>query len=210
MKKWSSHSPENSSDCPIWTPENLQVSPAGLKPMTSSVLCPHQLRNQATNMTVTDQSVGLVCSRERNYEWKKCLWGVVESRRSHPNFFRCSYETITEIIHQMWRSFLKFISQPHFTNISSTHQRNRLGQQIDPLTYEWRDSSVDKNSAPASQKVMGWNPVEDIQNFPGAHMRQSLRLCSKCEDHYFNSSLNHTSQTFLSVVLVYESIAKAR
>ena len=128
------------NDCLIWTSEKFQVSSTGFEPMTSSVRCPHQLSNQAAKMTVTGQSVGLVCSRERNYGWKKCLWSVVESRRRHLNFFRCSYETITEIIHQVWGSFLKFISQPNFTNISSTHQGNRLGQQIDPLTYEWRDS----------------------------------------------------------------------
>ena len=32
-------------------------------------------------------------------------------------------------------------------------------------------------------------------------MRQSLRLSSKCEDHFFNSSLNLTSQTFLSLLV---------
>ena len=32
-----------------------------------------------------------------------------------------------------------------------------------------------------------------------AHMRQSLRLSSKCEDHFLNSSLNRISQTFFSL-----------
>ena len=35
-----------------------------------------------------------------------------------------------------------------------------------------------------------------------SHLRQLLRLFSKCEDHFFNSSLNHTSQTFLSLICV--------
>ena len=32
-------------------------------------------------------------------------------------------------------------------------------------------------------------------------MRHSLRLSSKCKDHFFNSSLNHTSRTFVSLML---------
>ena len=44
---------------------------------------------------------------------------------------------------------------------------------------------------------MGSNPVEATWKFLGAHMRHLLRLSSKCEDHFFNSSLNRTSQTFL-------------
>ena len=38
-------------------------------------------------------------------------------------------------------------------------------------------------------------------------MGQSLRLSSKCEDHFFNSSLNHTSSTFLSLI---DNIVKER
>ena len=34
--------------------------------------------------------------------------------------------------------------------------------------------------------IMGSNPVGDTWNFSGAHMRQSLRLSSKCDDHFFN------------------------
>ena len=33
-------------------------------------------------------------------------------------------------------------------------------------------------------------------------MRQSLRLSSNCGDHFFNSCLNHASQTFLSKATV--------
>ena len=32
-------------------------------------------------------------------------------------------------------------------------------------------------------------------------MKQFLKLSSKCEDHFFNSSLNRTSQTFLSIII---------
>ena len=45
-------------------------------------------------------------------------------------------------------------------------------------------------------------PMKTPENVSGAHIRQSLSLSSKCEDHFFMSSLNHTSKTFLSKMLV--------
>ena len=48
-----------------------------------------------------------------------------------------------------------------------------------------------------------------LLNFSDAHVKQSLRLSSKCEDHFFNSSLNHTSQIFLSLlteIIFYNTI----
>ena len=53
-------------------------------------------------------------------------------------------------------------------------------------------------------EVMGSNPVEDTWYFWGAHIRKSLRLSRKCEDHFLNSSLNHNSQTFLSILIELE------
>ena len=41
-----------------------------------------------------------------------------------------------------------------------------------------------------------------LWRFSGAHMRQSLRLSSKCEEHFFKSSLNHTSRRFLSLMKI--------
>ena len=35
--------------------------------------------------------------------------------------------------------------------------------------------------------LLGSNPYEDIWNFSGAHMRQSLRLSNNCEDHILMS-----------------------
>lgn len=49
------------------------------------------------------------------------------------------------------------------------------------------------------------NPVENTSIVLGAHMRQSLRLTSKYEDHFLNSSLSDTSQTFLSTVFPFTS-----
>lgn len=37
----------------------------------------NQMSYEATQMKA-GQFIGLMCSRERNDEWKKCLWGVVE------------------------------------------------------------------------------------------------------------------------------------
>ena len=42
-------------------------------------------------------------------------------RRGHGFDSRLTYETITDIVQQLWRSFLQFISQPHFANISFTN-----------------------------------------------------------------------------------------
>ena len=44
-------------------------------------------------------------------------------------------------------------------------------------------------------EIMGSNPL----NFSSAQMRQSLRLSSKCKDLFFNSSPNHSSETFLAL-----------
>ena len=33
------------------------------------------------------------------------------------------------------------------------------------------------------------NPVEDTRNFSGTHMKQLLKLSSKCEDHFFSSGV---------------------
>ena len=38
--------------------------------------------------------------------------------------------------------------------------------------------------------LLGSNPDEDISNFSGAHMRQSLRLSNNCEDHIFSMLSN--------------------
>jgi len=40
-----------------------------------------------------------------------------ESCWRHLKFFRCTCEAIAEIVQQVWGSFLKFMSQPHYTNI---------------------------------------------------------------------------------------------
>ena len=87
--------------------------------------------------------------------------------------------------------------EEHFANISFTHHSfhgNTLAQEIDLVTCEWLRSSVGQSTTLASK-----SPVEDTWNLSGAHMRQLLRLSSKCEDLFFNSSLNHTSKKFLSL-----------
>ena len=53
-------------------------------------------------------------------------------------------------------------------------------------------------SSPTSQRSWVRIPLKTPEIFQ-VHMRQSLRLFSKCEDHFFNSSHNHISQTFLSL-----------
>ena len=86
--------------------------------------------------------------------------------------------------------------EEHFANISFTHHsfhRNTLAQEIDLVTCEWLHSSVVQSTTLASK-----SPVEGTWNLSGAHMRQ-LQLSSKCEDLFFNSSLNHTSKKFLSL-----------
>ena len=45
--------------------------------------------------------------------------------------------------------------------------------------------------------------VEETWKFSAAHMKNSLRLSSKCEEHFFNSSLRHTSQRFLSLIIPF-------
>ena len=67
------------SDCLICAPEKFQVSSIGFKPKTSVMTVQHtyQLSYEATLMW-GGQFVGLMCSRERNDEWKKCLRSVVE------------------------------------------------------------------------------------------------------------------------------------
>ena len=49
-------------------------------------------------------------------------------------------------------------------------------------------------AAGQSQHCLICAPEE--KKISAAHIRQSLRLSSKCEDHFFNSSFNHASSTF--------------
>lgn len=46
----------------------------------------------------------------------------------------------------------------------------------------------------------GFEPTTSAPTTPRSYMRQSLRIYSKCEHHFFNQSLNHTTETFLSCV----------
>ena len=41
---------------------------------------------------------------------------------------------------------------------------------------------------------MGLNPTEDTWKFSGTHITQSLRLSSKCEDHFLNSYAEYVDQ----------------
>lgn len=46
----------------------------------------------------------------------------------------------------------------------------------------------------------GFEPTTSAPTTPRSYMRQSLRIYRKCEHHFFNQSLNHTTETFLSCV----------
>jgi len=80
-----------------------------------------------------------------------------------------------------FNSSLNHISVPH----RSFHW-NTWAQQIDLLASEWLHYSVGKYCTGIA-KVIDLYPVEDTWNFSSAHLRQSLRLSTKCEGHSFNS-----------------------
>ena len=58
-----------------------------------------------------------------------------------------------------------------------------------------------QHTAPALQRPSCMCAPEIFQVH--VRMKQSLRLSSKCEDHFFNSSLNHSSQN-ISFIPVQE------
>ena len=58
----------------------------------------------------------------------------------------------------------------------------------------------ERNVSEVRLRDLGFEPT-----FSGVHMRQSLRLSCKYGDHFFNSSLKHTSQTFPSVNIIISS-----
>ena len=130
--------------------KNFPVSSTEFEPVTSAMpgQCSYQLSYEATQMW-PGQFVGLLCSCERNDEcslehmsptnWPAHIWvaswlswlehctGIKEVMSANPfedtwTFFRCTYETIAEIVQQVWGSFFQFISQPHLTNIGHQDQ----------------------------------------------------------------------------------------
>ena len=52
--------------------------------------------------------------------------------------------------------------------------------------------------------LINWNNLGDF--LKGAHTRQSVKFSSICKDHFFYSSLNHTSRAFLSLFIKYERV----
>ena len=75
-----------------------------------------------------------------------------------------------KVVQKLWGSLVQFISQQHFANFHSSF-----------LSQEHMCSMCT-----GIAEVMGSSPVEDTRNFSGAHMRRSLRLSRKCEDHCFS------------------------
>ena len=71
------------------------MSSTGFEPMTSAMpgQCSHQLSFEATKMWRAGQFVGLICSHERNDEWKFVKWDWDVSWRND-NFFN-SYLNLT-------------------------------------------------------------------------------------------------------------------
>ena len=72
--------------------KNFQVFSMGFKPMTCElpVQCSDPLSYETTQMWA-GQFVGLMCSCERNNEWRKYLWSLV---------VRCIEEISVEMAHQ--------------------------------------------------------------------------------------------------------------
>ena len=89
--------------------------------------------------------------------------------------------------------------EEHFANISFTHYSfhgNSIAQQIDLLTCEWLHGSVGRRTTLASKRSWVRVPLKPLEIF---QVHISLRLSSKCEVLFLNSSLNHTLQKFLSL-----------
>ena len=98
-----------------------------------------------------------------------------------------------------------FIPQLHFTSISFIHHSfhgNTWAQQIDLLNLSGIIAQLVK-ALHQYRRGHGFESIVNTWNFSGAHMRQLLKLSSTCEDHFFNSSFNHCSQTFLSFKTIH-------
>ena len=130
LKKWSSHSLDNLSDCLICVPEKFQASSTGFKPITSamSMQCPNQLSYKATQMWA-GQFVGLMCSHERNDEWKKCLVKCVWEMNNEEMTFTLAGQSQVHIWDNRWHcpTSMRIISSIH---LSTTFHKTFLSLNI--------------------------------------------------------------------------------
>ena len=58
-------------------------------------------------------------------------------------------------------------------------------------------------------EVMGSNPAKDTSKFSSAHLRQSLRLPSECEDHFLNPLImvvNHFHSFYFITLTVSKKV----
>ena len=108
LKKWSTLLLENLSDCLVCAPEKFQVSLTGFEPMPSAmpVQCFFQLNYEATRVTWAGQFVGLMCSHERNDEWRNVC-------ELHKHFFH-SIKLITN------GNWTKWIWEKQKSNMAAT------------------------------------------------------------------------------------------
>ena len=70
------------------------------------------------------------------------------------------------------------------------------GDRLERLRDKLSELSSVETTAPASQRLWVRFPLKTPEIL---HMRKLLKLSSKCKDHFFSSSLNRTSEIFLSL-----------
>jgi len=120
LKKWSSHLLDNLSDCLICAPAKFQVSSTGFKPITSVMPVQYSYQLYEATQMWGGQFVGLMCSYERNDEWKKCLWIVVERWNDLRTVLSSSVRIVFKLV-DMRSVATGFLRGLRYVNVSLTH-----------------------------------------------------------------------------------------